>query len=642
MLGETPTGVYFAHFTNKKFHDHTTKKIIPAAASTILGFGLKFIPIPKKSIRQDDINAAIKRFDRDFFLKVHFADNAYTSDDEETTPKLRVNSIWMPEQPPYKITQRIGNFESALEKNFRPRRGKSNLTKFQARILQDIRSNENIIIAQADKNLGPVGIDTEKYIRWALDEHLLDVNTYIRESEEEALAAAKNLFTEIIEWTRKHKMSVSRDALKYIRHWSDKNLSDPFGYFYLTIKIHKGPLSTRPVCSDCTSLVHPLGKWLDHMLQPVVTSQPFYFKDSFTLKQEINKLVLPPNASIITFDAVSMYTNINIDDSINRITTYLAEIWDKNDCRAVKEAMEIVMRNNRMRFGDLIIRQIRGVAMGMSPAPTIANLYVAIYERDHIIPLIGSYLMYYKRFIDDGFAVWLHDKDPNTDANNWDKFKSICNSMGLNWTFTSPRKKLIFMDMTIKIEGEQLITTIYAKPMALYQYIPPNSCHPPGALTGLIFGQILRIYQLCSLSEDIDKELSLFYKRLLNRGYTSNKLLPILEKGINNAITYLSLSPEQREAKKKAKTGRLDQRIFLHLPYHPQNPSSNFIQKLWRDHIFSPSGQEELTSLTNWEGQQVPIKRLIIAYHRNPNLANLNSYRKLSSRTGLKPSTFIT
>jgi hypothetical protein len=50
VLGKTPTGVYFAHFTNKQFHDFTTKKIIPAAASTVLGFGLKFIPVPKKSI----------------------------------------------------------------------------------------------------------------------------------------------------------------------------------------------------------------------------------------------------------------------------------------------------------------------------------------------------------------------------------------------------------------------------------------------------------------------------------------------------------------------------------------------------------------------------------------------------------------
>jgi hypothetical protein len=178
--------------------------------------------------------------------------------------------------------------------------------------------------------------------------------------------------------------------------------------------------------------------------------------------------------------------------------------------------------------------------------------------------------------------------------------------------------------------------------LALYQYIPPNSCHPPGVLTGLIFGQILRIYQLCSQSKDIDKELSLFHTRLLNRGYATNQLIPFFEKGINNAISYLSQTQEQRDAFKKAKVGKSDERIFLHIPYHPQNPSSGFVQNIWRNLVLSPPGKENLNQLTNWEGHHVPIKRLIIAYHRNPNLANLNSYRKLSLRTGLKPSTFIT
>jgi hypothetical protein len=84
-------------------------------------------------------------------------------------------------------------------------------------------------------------------------------------------------------------------------------------------KVHKTPLSTRPVCSGFASLFHPLGKWLNYALQPVVVDQPIYFKDSFSLKQELDKIVLPPNTSIITFDAISMYTNINIDDSIEQI-----------------------------------------------------------------------------------------------------------------------------------------------------------------------------------------------------------------------------------------------------------------------------------------------------------------------------------
>ncbi len=294
-----------------------------------------------------------------------------------------------------------------------------------------------------------------------------------------------------------------------------------------------------------------------------------------------------------------------------------------------------------MQFGDLIYHQIRGVAMGMLPAPTIANLYVAIYELNHIIPLLDKYLMFYKRFIDEGFAIWLHNLDPAVDAKKWNDFKTLINAMGLRWTFKSPRKKLIFMNMTIQAKGEKMITTIHTKPMALYQYIPPNSCHPPGVLTGLIFGQILRIYQLCSQSKDINKELSLFHTHLQNHGYASKKLLPLFKKGITNAIFYLSQTQEQGNAIKKAKIGKLYQGIFLRIPYHPQNPSSGFVQNLWQNLVLLPPGKENLNQLTNWEGHHVPIKRLIIAYHRNPNLANLNSYQKLSVRTGLKPSTFI-
>jgi hypothetical protein len=60
VLGKAPTGVYFTHFRNTQFLDLITKKSIPAAAATVLGLGLKFIPVPKKSIQQDDINIAIK------------------------------------------------------------------------------------------------------------------------------------------------------------------------------------------------------------------------------------------------------------------------------------------------------------------------------------------------------------------------------------------------------------------------------------------------------------------------------------------------------------------------------------------------------------------------------------------------------
>ena len=174
-------------------------------------------------------------------------------------------------------------------------------------------------------------------------------------------------------------------AVNYIRKKLEETTSDPFGYFYLLYKLHKTPLATRPVCSDCASLPHALGEWVDEMLQPIVATQHTYFKDSYSLKQELDCLTLPANASIFSFDAISMYTKIDTEDCIARLSAFLLDESTKKkfphySATPLITAIKIVMRNNRMRFGDIIVRQLIGIAMGMSPAPSLANLYVAIHE----------------------------------------------------------------------------------------------------------------------------------------------------------------------------------------------------------------------------------------------------------------------
>ena len=162
-------------------------------------------------------------------------------------------------------------------------------------------------------------------------------------------------------------------------------------------KLHKTPIKTRPVCSDCASLPHALGEWVDEMLQPMVKAQHTYFRDSFALKKELDALTLPANSSLLTFDAISMYTKIGIEDCIARLTAYLRDPATRRafdySPNALIEAIDIVMRNNRMRFGDIIVRQLIGVAMGMSPAPSIANLYVAIHENKEVLKFLSTTIL---------------------------------------------------------------------------------------------------------------------------------------------------------------------------------------------------------------------------------------------------------
>ena len=190
-----------------------------------------------------------------------------------------------------------------LRSLFYRRTGKQNLTPHQQKLLKSLQDKESVVIANADKNLGPVGIDIEHYIKLGLD-HLLDASTYELLTEDKAKQEIDALWQDIYSWTVRHRSSLPDDTVHFIRDHLDKALEDPLGYFYLLIKLHKLPIAGCPVCSDCGSLPHALGRYVDRELQPIVQDQALYFKNSVELKTDLEALgTLPSNASLFTYDA---------------------------------------------------------------------------------------------------------------------------------------------------------------------------------------------------------------------------------------------------------------------------------------------------------------------------------------------------
>ena len=81
--------------------------------------------------------------------------------------------------------------------------------------------------------------------------------------------------------------------------------------------------------------------------------------------------------------------------------------------------------------------------------------------------------------------------------------------------------------------------------------------------------------------------------------------------------------------------------MFYKLKFHPGDPDSVLIQRLWRSCVLQPPGKPHLSKLRNQFGDFVKIDRLCIAYSRHLNIGNLLSYRKICNRPGPKVSSFI-
>jgi len=622
---------------------------VPKFAKHLLGLSRKFIPVKDYSTSSDDLDEYFKKFERDTHLKVFFAGSPMDAKPEP----LYVKSIWRPPlgSIPPEIDTRLYNFFKLMRGIFIKRRGVTNLLPFQHRLMAWLKKHKQWIIANTDKNLGPCAIELAQYIMDALT-HLNDDSTYAILSEHEAKAEAQRLYGEIYRWTVEGRRTghLSVMEVKYIRKHTLANKEDPFGYFYLLYKVHKllltpGPVKTRPVCSDCASITNPIGKWVDVMLQPLAQKMPTYFKDSFAFKDITDELRLPPRARIFTADAVSMYTNIDTNAALAVICPYLRLMEDEFDhyhAETLITALEIVMKNNIIRFGDVYRKQIRGTAMGKPPAPPWSTLFEGLHEME-FLPLWETYLASYVRFIDDVHGVWIPDGDPDTDEMRWLEFQAeVNNNHGLEWEFTERSLSANFLDLTTTIADDGTIKTkLFEKPMALYLFIPPHSAHPPGVLTGHVYGNVLRIFRLNSYEQDTVDDTTDFYRRFLARGHKCDALKPIFLGAIQNARKFLATSKKQRADAKFAKHDAAQRRLYLHLEFHPQNPSSAKIQQLFNDTVLNPPGKKQLNEVDGGFGHKVPIDAMTIAYHRAPNLGDMFSYRDISKRNGPPVSSYM-
>ena len=391
-------------------------------------------------------------------------------------------------------------------------------------------------------------------------------------------------------------------------------------------------LKSRLIVTCPGSLLHPLGIWIDRKLQVIAKQQESYFRNSFELRQQLCSTTYPTNATLFTADAVSMYTNIPTNTAIMLIAKHIRksvteERPKQND--ALIAALKLVMLNNIFCFGDMTFKQLNGTAMGTPPAPPYATIYYGIHEKN-FLPKHNKHVIFYKRFIDNVFGIWIPHPNPQTDAQLWDEFKQSMNAFpGLTWEFEDPSDKVNFMDLTITIKNGHISTSLFEKPLNLHLYIPPHSAHPPGLLPGIVHSRLFRIFTLCSDHDDRVLRTRVFFKRLQARGYKSDQIKSLFYKAITRAEQYSGPTNSTRNDHTS---------VIFHLPFHPNDPPSYKIQQAWRDNIASPRYHMPLPNMRNPKTREkCNIERMIIAYRRPMNIGNLLSHRNLNTNPTAPP-----
>ena len=161
--------------------------------------------------------------------------------------------------------------------------------------------------------------------------------------------------------------------------------------------------------------------------------------------------------------------------------------------------------------------------MGAPSAPTYANIFMAVvdiwFENCAIDErTLENLILFIKRFIDDFLLFWTGSEDQLLKFMT--KINSIHPTIKFTCSYNLEARSTNFLDLTITITDDGIVTDLYRKETDRVQYLLPSSCHPAHIFHNVPYSLALRLMRICSQKEDLVKrfeELSTMLKNTHTR-----------------------------------------------------------------------------------------------------------------------------
>jgi hypothetical protein len=177
--------------------------------------------------------------------------------------------------------------------------------------------------------------------------------------------------------------------------------------FHSLPKIHKKPYGLCPIDRSHSWISSPTTKIVSLYLNPIYKRFPWIIQSTKEFVLLLDKTTIDPNQKIFLCigDVMAMYTNIN-KDSAHITLKSMFESLELTDGKvdALLQAVDLANNHNYLEFDGRYFCQEKGLAMGTTCSPDIANLYLGNAEHNRKIPFHKGILSY-AWYIDDIFMI---------------------------------------------------------------------------------------------------------------------------------------------------------------------------------------------------------------------------------------------
>ena len=429
------------------------------------------------------------------------------------------------------------------------------LTRAEFRALKSLKENHDILILKPDKGNGVVILDKSDYIT-KVEQILSDTEKFGPTKYDDPFLQVnflqEKLRTLLRDLCKKGSISSNQYDLMYPQ-------GTQLGIMYGTPKVHKAGCPVRPILSSINTPTYKLAKFLVKYLQPVSVNK-FTCKDTFHFVKEINSIHFK-NSYMVSFDVVSLFTNIPLDETIdicmNRL--YHENITSPPDIPEgdFRILLERAAKGSCFMFNGKLYMQLDGVAMGSPLGPVLANIFLCHMEEKFMIK--NRYFpLFYRRYVDDTFALFKTKRSA-------DLFFQFLNTLHPSIKFTMDVEedcKLNFLDTVVDKNKGNFTLDMYRKSTFTGQYVHWDSLIPLCYKIGLVKSLLCRAYSICTGWQRIKKEFD-FIRTCLTRNGFPHK---VFDQCIDSFLS--SRESENDNHSSSVVTDTVDKlKVFIKLPF---------------------------------------------------------------------------
>ena len=268
---------------------------------------------------------------------------------------------------------------------------------------------------------------------------------------------------------------------------------------------------------------------------------------------------------MVSFDVVSLYTNVPLEDTIKIILRKIYKekaIKTKIPRNAMEKLLHLCTQGVPFTFNGDMYTQTEGVVMGSPLGAIFANIFMSELEKN-VIPKLGSHISHWNRYMGENFAF----VKPGSEETVLTKL----NSYHSNIKFTYEKEslyKIPFLDVLITRENGKLETQVYRKPTSTNIYLNWNSYAPRAWKITTVKSLVSRALMISSTDEYLKKEIK-YIENVLHQynEYPKKVIQNVIKtemqkhKDINNPNQVQNPSPESKSD---------DKTVTLMLPYAGQ------------------------------------------------------------------------